>query len=115
MEVRVDPRAEWRQMYREVWRIERDFFYDPGFHGLNLQAAEAKYEAYLDRIASRADLNYLFQEMLGEISVGHMYVGGGTQPPVKRVLGGLLGADYRIENGRYRFARVYNGENWNPQ
>ncbi|HKW98252.1 MAG TPA: PDZ domain-containing protein [Bryobacteraceae bacterium] len=114
MEVRVDPREEWKQMYHEVWRIERDFFYDPGHHGLDLHAAEAKYEPYLDGIASRADLTYLFQEMLGEISVGHMYVGGGTEPPVKRVKGGLLGADYRIENGRYRFARVYNGENWNP-
>jgi tricorn protease len=115
MEVRVDPREEWKQMYREVWRIERDFFYDPGLHGLNLAEATKKYEPYLDGIASRADLNYLFTEMLGEISVGHMYVGGGTQPEIKRVPGGLLGADYKLENGRYRFAKVYSGENWNPQ
>jgi len=115
MEVRVDPHAEWKQMYHEVWRIERDFFYDPGLHGLNLQAAEAKYAPYLDRVASRDDLTYLFQEMLGEITVGHMFVGGGTEPEVKHVKGGLLGADYRIENGRYRIARVYSGENWNPQ
>ena len=114
MEVRVDPHAEWKQMYHEVWRIERDFFYDPGLHGLNLAAAEAKYAPYLDRVASRDDLTYLFQEMLGEITVGHMFVGGGTEPPVPHVKGGLLGADYRIENGRYRFARVYYGENWNP-
>jgi tricorn protease len=115
MEVRVDPRAEWKQMYQEVWRIERDFFYDPGMHGLNLQAAQAKYAPYLDRVASRGDLTYLFQEMLGDITVGHMFVGGGTEPPVKHVKGGLLGADYRIENGRYRVSRVYAGENWNPQ
>jgi len=115
MEVRVDPRAEWRQMYREVWRIERDFFYDPNHHGLDLKAAEKKYEPYLERLGSRADLNYLFAEMLGELSVGHLYVGGGAMPEVRRVRGGLLGADYRIENGRYRFARVYSGENWNPE
>ncbi|MBI4873201.1 MAG: PD40 domain-containing protein [Acidobacteria bacterium] len=115
LEVRVDPRAEWNQMYREVWRIQRDFFYDPGLHGLNLEAAKKKYEVYLDGLASRADLNYLFDEMLGEISVGHLYVRGGTAPEIKRVPGGLLGADYRIENGRYRFARIYSGENWNPQ
>ncbi|MGA2329457.1 MAG: PDZ domain-containing protein [Bryobacteraceae bacterium] len=115
MEVRVDPRAEWRQMYREVWRIERDFFYDPGLHGLDPKATAAKYEPYLEGIGSRAELNYLFQEMLGELSVGHLYVGGGAMPEVRRVRGGLLGADYRIENGRYRFARVYNGENWNPE
>ena len=115
MEVRVDPRAEWKQMYHEIWRIERDFFYDPHFHGLNLKAAEAAYEPFLDGITSRADLDYLFADMLGNLNVLHMYVGGGTQPEVKTVKVGLLGADYSLENGRYRFARIYSGENWNPQ
>ena len=115
MEVYVDPRAEWQQMYRETWRIERDFFYDPNHHGLDLQATARKYEPYLESLAHRADLNYLFQEMLGELSVGHLYVGGGDAPDPKRVSGGLLGADYKIENGRYRIAKIYNGENWNPQ
>jgi tricorn protease len=114
MEVYVDPRAEWDQMYRETFRIERDFFYAPNYHGLDLQATARKYEPYLASLQHRADLNYLFQEMLGELSVGHLYVGGGDVPDPKRVPGGLLGADYRVENGRYRFARVYNGENWNP-
>lgn len=114
MEARVDPRAEWQQMYNEVWRIERDFFYDPGTHGLNLNAAATKYRPYLDSISNRDDLNYLFDEMLGELSVGHLFVRGGAMPDVKRIPGGLLGADYKIENGRYRFARVYYGENWNP-
>jgi tricorn protease len=115
IEVRVDPRAEWRQMFREAWRIQREFFYDPGFHGLNLAAAEKKYEPFLERIASRTDLNYLFADMLGDITVSHLGVGGGAMPEVRRVQTGLLGADYTVENGRYRFARVYDGENWNPQ
>jgi tricorn protease len=102
-------------MYHEVWHIERDFFYDPNYHGLNLEAAEKKYEPYLDSLSSRSELNYLFQEMLGELTIGHLGAGGGDTPDVKRVLTGLLGADYTVENGRYRFARVYNGENWNPQ
>ncbi len=114
MQVRVDPRAEWKQMYNEVWRIERDFFYDPDLHGVNLKEARAKYEPYLERLGSREELNNVFREMLGELSVGHLYVGGGDRPEIKHVRGGLLGADYRIENGRYRFARVYFGENWNP-
>ena len=114
MEVYVDPRAEWKQMYHEAWRIQRDFFYDPGYHGLNLAAAEAKYAPYLNAVASRADLNYLFQEMLGNMSVGHHNSGGGDAPQPQRYTGGLLGADFAIENGRYRFARVYDGENWNP-
>jgi tricorn protease len=115
MEVYVDPRAEWKQMYHEVWRIERDFFYDPHFHGLNLNAAEKAYEPFLDGIASRADLNYLFADMLGNMNVLHMYIAGGTMPEVKAIKVGLLGADYTIEKGRYRFARIYSGENWNPQ
>jgi len=115
IQVRVDPRLEWKQMYHEVWRIERDFFYDPNYHGLNLEAAEKKYEPYLESLSSRSELNYLFQEMLGELTIGHLSAGGGDSPDVKRVPTGLLGADYKIENGRYRFARVYNGENWNPQ
>ncbi|MGA7921507.1 MAG: PDZ domain-containing protein [Candidatus Acidiferrales bacterium] len=115
MEVWVDPRAEWQQMYNEIWRIERDFLYDPHFHGVNLQALSREYQPYLDRIATRDDLNYLFQQMLSEINVGHMFVGGGTIPEVQPLQVGLLGADYKIENDRYRFARVYNGENWNPQ
>ncbi|MBI1789186.1 MAG: PD40 domain-containing protein [Acidobacteria bacterium] len=115
LEMRADPGAEWKQMYREVWRIQRDFFYDPNAHGLDLRMAARKYEPYLAGIAHREDLNYLFVEMLGEMSVGHMRAGGGALPDVKRVGVGLLGADYKLENGRYRFARVYSGENWNPQ
>jgi tricorn protease len=114
LEVRVDPPAEWKQMFHEVWRIERDFFYDPHYHGLDLQAAEERYGVYLDGLASRDDLNYLFTEMLGNLTVGHMFLGGGDRPEVKHVRTGLLGADYKIENGRYRFAHVYDGENWNP-
>ncbi len=115
MEVFVDPKAEWQQMYRETWRIERDFFYAPNYHGLDLKATEKKYEPYVQALVHRSDLNYLFQEMLGELTVGHLYVNGGDIPDPKRIAGGLLGADYKIENGRYRFAKVFNGENWNPQ
>ena len=80
MEVHVDPRVEWNQMYREVWRIQRDFLYDPGHHGLDLAAAQKKYEPYLKGLGGRADLNYLFDEMLGEITIGHMFIRGGDVP-----------------------------------
>ena len=114
MQVYVDPQAEWKQMYHEVWRIERDFLYDPNHHGLDIPATEREYSVYLDRVGGREDLNYLFVEMLGEVTIGHMFVGGGDAPKPQQVKGGLLGADYKVENGRYRFARIYNGENWNP-
>jgi len=113
-EIRVDPKAEWRQMYREAWRIERDYFYDPGHHGLDLKAAEKRYAPYVEGLNHRADLNYLFEEMLGELTVGHLYVRGGDLPVVKRLPGGLLGADFGMEKGRYRFTKIYGGENWNP-
>jgi len=102
-------------MFFETWRIERDFFYDAGLHGLDLKKAIARYEPFLAGLASRADLNTLFEEMLGELTVGHMFVGGGDRPEIKRVGVGLLGADYEVADGRYRFARIFNGENWNPQ
>jgi len=114
MEVRIDPIAEWKQMYREVWRIERSYFYDANLHGLDAAAMEKKYEPYLDLLASRDDLNYLFQEMLGDITSSHLRGGGGTLPRGRQVPGGLLGADYEIANGRYRLKRIYTGESWNP-
>jgi len=115
IEIKVKPREEWRQMYREIWRIEREFFYDPNLHGLDLEKTQKKYAPYVEVAASRQDLNYLFAEMLGEMTVGHLGVGGGDITRADRIPTGLLGADYTIENGRYYFARIYSGENWNPQ
>src|SRR5262249_37823617 len=88
--------------------------YDPGFHGLDLKKTSLRYERFLPGVASRHDLAYLFEEMLGELSLGHVYIQGGDRPQVSGPSNGLLGADFKIENGRYRFARIYRGENWNP-
>jgi len=115
IKVYVDPRAEWQQMYREVWRLQRDFLYAPNFHGLNLKAAEALYVPFVEGIGSREDLNQLFREMTGYLVLGHTFVFGGTQPRQDAVPVGLLGADYRVSNGRYQFARILRGENWNPK
>ncbi|HTS62090.1 MAG TPA: PDZ domain-containing protein [Candidatus Acidoferrales bacterium] len=115
LEVNVDPVAEWKQMYREAWRIEKSYFYDPNLHGVNTADAEKKYEKYLDSLSSRADLNYLFRDMLSDITSGHLRGNGGTIPTAKTVPGGLLGADYEIVNGRYRFKKIYQGESWDPQ
>jgi len=114
MDVEVVPAEEWKQMYHEVWRIERDFLYDPHLHGLDLARTEQEFSRFLPGIASREDLNYLFRYMLGEINVGHMFVNGGDIPEVPKTSVGLLGADFTVDHGRYRFARVYSGENWNP-
>src|SRR6185312_14144050 len=109
----ADLRAEYRQMFNETWRIERDFFYDPHLHGLNLAKVEARYRPYLANLASRDEFTYLCEEMLGEIQVGHMFVRG-PHTPYHGPKPGLLGADYTVDHGRYRFAKIYNGQNWTP-
>jgi tricorn protease len=115
LQVRIDPAAEWKQMYHEVWRVERAYFYDPNFHGVDTVAEEKRFEPYVQSIASRTDLNYIFQEMLGGFSVGHLRGGGGAIPEAKRVPGGLLGADYTITGGHYCVAKVFTGGSWNPE
>jgi tricorn protease len=111
----VEPRAAWRQMFQEVLRLERDFFYDPNLYGVDLKAMDARYRPYLEGLVTRADVNVLFSQMLGELSVSHVKIYGGDlseQPARPRA--GLLGADYVIEGGRYRFARVYTGDRLDP-
>ena len=115
VKMRVEPHAEWAQMYHEVWRIERAFFYDVNFHGTNTVADEKKYEPYVESIASRADLNYIFQEMLSAFSVGHLRGNGGHIPDAAHVPGGLLGADYEIKNNHYCIAKIYTGGDFNPR
>jgi tricorn protease len=115
IEVRIDPRAEWAQMFDEAWRINRDYFYAANMHGLNWRAMKEKYGALLPGAASRSDVNLVLQWMSSELAVGHHRVGGGDRLETARTVpGGLLGADYAVENGRYRFAKVFGGLNWNP-
>ncbi len=114
LEVKINPQEEWQQIYRDAWRIQREMFYDPGLHGVNLADMQAKYQKYLAAVGSRRELTYIMQDMMGEITAGHLFVAGGEQPEVKTIQTGLLGADYEVANGRYRFKRIFNGENWNP-
>jgi len=114
MEIYIDPKAEWNQMFNEAWRIQRDFFYDPNMHGSNWAAVRERYQPFLEHVGHREDLNYLFAQMFGELVVGHAYVGGGDMLQPERVQIGLLGADFEIVDGYYRITRIYSGENWNP-
>ncbi|HEY1985504.1 MAG TPA: PDZ domain-containing protein [Terracidiphilus sp.] len=115
VKVRVNPPEEWAQMYHEVWRIERAYFYDPNFHGTDTIADENHFEPYVASMASRADLNYIFQEMLGAFSVGHLRGTGGAIPEARKVPGGLLGADYEIKGNRYCIKKIYTGGLFNPR
>jgi len=115
VQVRIDPHAEWEQIYDEAWRINRDYFYATNMHGADWNVMREKYRPFLSHLAVRSDLNRVIQWMCSELAVGHHGVGGGDrldQP--RRVPGGLLGADFAVENGRYRFKKIYGGLNWNP-
>ncbi|NIM50509.1 MAG: peptidase S41, partial [Gemmatimonadales bacterium] len=116
IKVRIDPRAEWKQIYHEAWRINRDYFYDPNMHGADWAAMREKYAVFLPHLSARSDLNRLLRWLHSELAVGHHSVGGGdVLERAETVPGGLLGADFEIERGRYRFAKVYGGLNWNPE
>ncbi len=111
----VDPRAEFAQMFNEGWRIQRDYIYVKNLHGTDWPKMKTMYGALLPYVNHRADLNYLMDQMGAEIAIGHSFVRGGDIPEVAPVTAGLLGADFTIENGRYRIAKIYDAESWNPE
>ncbi len=115
LQVHADPTAEWKQMFREVWRTARDFFYDPGHHGVDWRAREKLFEPYLENVASPGDLNYLFRGMLSELRASHTSAWARTGPAKEPAVTGVLGADYEEADGRYRIARIYTGDKWNPK
>ena len=113
--VKIDPLAEWPQIFNEAWRVNRDYFYDPGMHGADWNAMKVKYSKFLPDLACRSDLNKIIQWMCSELSVGHHGVSGGDRLySPQRIGGGLLGADYVISNNRYQLKKIYGGLNWNP-
>ncbi len=114
-DIKIDPRAEWAQMFDEAWRINRDYFYATNYHGTNWDAQRSKYAPFIRDAASRADVDRVIRWLLSELRVGHSNTGPGQRlGQAPRVGVGLLGADYEVANGRYRFSKIYGGYNWNP-
>jgi tricorn protease len=110
----LDPKLEFAQIFNEGWRKQRDYLYVPNLHGTDWPRMKQMYGAMLPYVNHRADLNYLLDNMGAEIAIGHSYVRGGDMPEVPSSPGGLLGADFTIESGRYKIARIYDNESWNP-
>nr|MDJ0520861.1 PDZ domain-containing protein [Planctomycetota bacterium] len=115
VKVRVEPDKEWPQIMRECWRIQRDFFYDPQMHQVDWPKMWERWSAFLPHVQHREDLNLLMAEMMGELCCGHEYVYGGDYERANGGINvGLLGADFAVEQDRYRIKRIYEGQNWNP-
>ncbi|NJB86559.1 tricorn protease [Lewinella marina] len=112
--MKLDRLAEWKQIFEEAYRYERDYFYDPGLHGRDWQAVYARYAPLVPYLRHREDLSYVLDQLGGELSVGHSFVFGGDMPETEKVKVGLLGADLTRDRGRWRIARIYTTESWNP-
>ena len=111
----VDREAEFKQIFDEGWRLQRDYLYVQNMHGADWPKMKTMYGEMLPFVKHRADLNYLLDNMGAEIAVGHSYVRGGDMPDVPQSPGGLLGADFTVDNGRYKITRIYDTESWNPE
>jgi len=115
MEMKLDRKKEWAQIFDESWRQMREFFYAPNMHGVDWKEVHDKYRPLVDHVSHRADLTYILGEMVGELNVGHTYVGGGDMPKAKRIKTGLLGAELErdAKTRYYRIKKILKGENWN--
>jgi tricorn protease len=116
IKIKIDPTKEWSNIFNEAWRVNRDYFYDPGMHGADWNAMKTKYRQFLPDISCRSDLYRVLQWMFSELAVGHhnIYSTGDRMNEPDRIGGGLLGADYQVSNNRYQIKKIYGGLNWNP-
>lgn len=112
MKMMVDPMAEWKQIFRDAWRLERDFFYDEGMHGVNWEEMYDRYGKLIDDAATRWDVNYILGELIGELNASHTYKGGGDQENGKNVNIGYLGVDFELKEGAYAIKKILKGAPW---
>ncbi|MGW8266127.1 MAG: S41 family peptidase [Longimicrobiales bacterium] len=116
MALHIDPRVEWAQIYHDAWILMRDWFYDPGMHGVDWEAMYRRYLPLIPHVAHRADLDYVITELIGELNVGHAYSNSSPeQPRVDRVDVALLGAEFEADGDRYRIVNIFPGENWQEE
>lgn len=115
MQVTIDPRAEWRQLFNDTWRMERDYFYDPGMHGVDWAAMKERYGRLIDDAVTRYDVNFILGELIAELNASHTYRSGGDLETPRQRGVGLLGVDWKVENGAYRIARILDGAAWDDE
>jgi tricorn protease len=115
LEMYLDPRAEWRQIFNDAWRLSRDFFYDEGMHGVAWETMRERYGTLLRDVMTRWDLNYLIGELIAELNASHTYRGGCDLETPQRVGVGYLGIDWEINEGAYRVGKIIDGANWDSE
>jgi len=115
MEMMVDPRSEWKQIFNDAWRLERDFFYDPNMHGVDWDAMRTQYGAMVDDAMNREDLNFILGELIGELNSSHTYKGGGDLDRPDRRNVGYLGINWEADGSLYRIGEIIRGAVWDAE
>lgn len=115
IDIAVDPRAEWKQIFNDAWRFQRDMFYDPNMHGVDWEGMRKQYGDLLEDAVSRDDVNFLIGELIAELNTSHTYRSGGDLEVAEQRAAGLLGADFAVENGAYRIKRIVDGAAWDSE
>lgn len=115
LETVIEPRAEWRQIFNDAWRLQRDFFYDANLHGVNWPALREQYGKLLEQCVTRGDVNYVLGELIGELNSSHTYRNGGDLEGAKEVRVGYLGCDFVLTNGAYQIRRIVDGGAWDSE
>ena len=111
----VVPKEEWTQIFNDVWRMERDFFYDPNMHGVDWDLMKKRYGALVDQASTRTDVNIIIGDLIAELNASHTYNGGGNTEFSKRMNVGYLGADFSVSDGAFQISKILSGAPWDAE
>lgn len=115
MQMMVDPVQEWKQIFMDVWRFERDYFYDPGMHGVNWAAAKDHYLKMLEGAMTREEVDFIIGELIGELNASHTYHGGGDVERTENKSVGYLGVDWQADGEYYKIKKIIRGAAWDAE
>ena len=115
MEALVDPAKEWKQIFMDTWRMERDYFYDAVMHGVNWNEMKDRYLKMLAGAITREDVNFVLGEMIAELNASHTYRGGGDEEQVSRKNVGYLGVNWQAEGDFYKIKKIIKAASWDAE
>jgi tricorn protease len=115
MQMMVNPKQEWQQLFTDAWRIERDYFYDANMHGVDWNKVKERYSKMLAGAMTREEVDFVIGEMIGELSASHTYHGGGDVEEAKRVNVGYLGVNWEAEGNYYKIKKIIHGASWDAE